>query len=47
MNYKISFQERTKLAMEQLYKQQPVTLAEARQQAEWLRKKSTTNKGKA
>ncbi len=33
MNYTISFQERAKLAMEQLSKQQPVTLEMARKQA--------------
>lgn len=36
MNYKISFQERAKLGMEMLSKQLPVTLEEARAQAERL-----------
>jgi hypothetical protein len=38
MNYKVSFQERTRLGMEQLSQQQPVTLKEAREQALWLKK---------
>ena len=42
MNYKISFQERAKLATELLSKQLPVTLAQARQQVQWLKKISTT-----
>ncbi|MBW4362548.1 hypothetical protein [Flavobacterium taihuense] len=37
MNYKISFHERAKLSMEQISKQPPVTLEEARAQAEWLK----------
>jgi Fe-S cluster assembly ATPase SufC len=40
MNYKLSFQERAKLGMEQLAKQKPVTIEEARAQAERLRKAS-------
>jgi hypothetical protein len=42
MNYKVSLQERTRLGMEQLSQQQPVTLKEAREQALWLKKTSTT-----
>ena len=40
MNYTISFQERVKLAMEQLSKQSPVTLENAKKQAEFLKQKS-------
>jgi hypothetical protein len=40
MNYKISFQERAKLSMEQISKQPAVTLEEARAQAEWLKNSS-------
>jgi hypothetical protein len=40
MNYKISFQERAKLGMVMLSKQLPVTLEEARAQAERLQKVS-------
>ncbi|WP_229734147.1 hypothetical protein [Flavobacterium orientale] len=40
MNYNISFQERAKLGMEILSKQSPVTLEEARAQAERLRQAS-------
>ena len=46
MNYKISFRERAKLATELLSKQSPVTLEQARQQAQWLKEISTTNKKK-
>jgi hypothetical protein len=42
MNYKISFQERAKLSMEQISKQEPVTLEEARAQAEWLKNNSVS-----
>jgi hypothetical protein len=45
MNYNVSFQERAKLSMEQLSKQSPVTLAEAKAQAIWL-KNSSTSKNK-
>jgi hypothetical protein len=45
MNYKISFQERAKLSMEQISKQSPVTLEIASEQALWL-KKETTSKNK-
>ena len=44
MNYKISFQERAKLSMEQLSKQSPVTLEEARAQAKWLKEMSASKK---
>ncbi len=40
MNYKLSFQERAKIGLEQLAKQKPVTIEEARAQAERLRKAS-------
>jgi hypothetical protein len=40
MNHKMSFQERAKLGMEMLSKQSPVTLEEARAQAERLKKNS-------
>ena len=46
MNCKISFQERAKLATELLSKQSPVTLEQARQQAQWLKKISATNRKK-
>ncbi len=46
MNYKISFQERVKLGMEQLFNQSPVTLAMARRQAQHLKMKSTTKNKK-
>ncbi len=36
MNYKISFQERSKIGMEILSKQSPVTLEKARAQAQRL-----------
>ncbi|HXU26986.1 MAG TPA: hypothetical protein VN698_07130 [Bacteroidia bacterium] len=36
MKTTLTFQERTKLAMELLAKQKPVTLEEAREQAKWL-----------
>jgi hypothetical protein len=42
MNCKISFQERAKLSMEQLAKQPPVTLEEARAQAERLKNNSVS-----
>lgn len=42
MNYNLSFQERAKLSMEHLSKQQPVTLQEAKAQAVWLKKISTS-----
>ena len=46
MNYKISFEEMAKLGEEQLSKQKPVTLEEARKQAQWLKRQSTTKKKK-
>lgn len=46
MNYKISFQERAKLGMEMLSKQKPVTLEEARAQAEWLKQASKSKEKK-
>lgn len=45
MNYNISFQQRAALAMMRLSKQPPVTLEEARAQAQWL-KKNTNVKDK-
>jgi hypothetical protein len=41
MSCAMSFQERAKLGMEQLSKQQPVSLKEAREQVKWLKAKST------
>lgn len=46
MNYKISFKERAKIAMEQLAKQPPVTLEKARAQAERLSQASKSKKKK-
>ena len=46
MNYAISFQERAKLAMEQLSKQSPITLETARKQAKQLQTKSTSKNKK-
>lgn len=46
MNYTISFQERVKLAMEQLSKQSPVTLENAKKQVEFLKQKSTSKNKK-
>jgi hypothetical protein len=43
MNYKISFQERAKLGMEMLSKRSPVTLEEARAQAERLKNNSVSS----
>lgn len=45
MNYKISFKERAKLALEQLSKQLPITLKMAKQQAKQLKTQSIS-KGK-
>jgi hypothetical protein len=42
MNYKISFQERAKLGMEMLFKLSPVTLEEAKTQAERLKDNSVS-----
>jgi len=46
MNYKISFKERAKIAMEQLAKQPPVTLEQARAQAKWLSEVSKSKEKK-
>ncbi len=46
MNYNVSFQERAKLGMEQLSKQQPVTLKEAKEQVNWLKSQSSTKSKK-
>jgi len=46
MNYKITFQEMARLGIELLKKQPPVTLAEAKAQAEWLREQSCSVKGR-
>ena len=46
MNYTISFQERAKLAMEQLSKQSPITLDSAKKQVELLKQKSTSKNKK-
>lgn len=46
MNYKISLQERAKLSLEQLAKQKPVTLEEARAQAKRLREESQSKQKK-
>ena len=46
MNYIISFQERAKLALELLSKQQPVTLTMARNQAQRLKSQSKSEKKK-
>ncbi len=46
MNYKITFKERTQLAMENLSKQSPITLENARKQVKWLKEMSQTKKKK-
>lgn len=46
MNYKLTFQERAKIGMEKLAKQEPVTLEEARAQAKWLKELSTSKEKK-
>lgn len=46
MNYKISFRERTAIAMMHLSKQSPVTLQMARKQAQWLKQNTKTKKKK-
>ena len=46
MNYNLSFQERVKLALEQLSKQPPVTLAKARLQAQRLKIQSKSENKK-
>jgi hypothetical protein len=47
MNYKISFQERAKLSLEQLSKQPPITLEEARAQAKRLSQESQSKEKKS
>lgn len=47
MNYKLSFQERAKLSIEQLTKQKSVTLEEARAQAKWLKEMSNSKNKKS
>jgi hypothetical protein len=42
MNVNLSFKERALKALEALAKQSRVTLEEAKKQAEWLKKNSTT-----
>ena len=46
MNSKMSFAERAKLSMELISKQPPITLEEARAQAQWLKKVSVSKKKK-
>jgi hypothetical protein len=46
MSYAMSFQERAKLGMEKLSKQQPVTLKIALEQVKWLRDRSITKNKK-
>ena len=46
MNLKLSFNERAKLAMENLSKQSPYTLEEAKKQVLWLKQNSTAKKKK-
>jgi len=47
MNYKMSFQERTQLGLEELSNQSPVTLEMAKEQAKQLKiKSSSKNKNK-
>lgn len=46
MNYRISFQERVKLGMEELSNQSPVTLAMARKQAQTLKTLSSSGNKK-
>ena len=42
----MTFQELTKLSMEQLSKQPPVTLDEMRAQAQWVKEKSSSKQKK-
>ncbi len=42
MNYKISFRERAAQAMMRLSKQPPITLEQAREQVQWLKKNTKT-----
>lgn len=46
MNYRISFQERAKLGMEELSSQSPVTLTMARNQAQKLKTLSSSRNKK-
>ncbi|WP_314206401.1 hypothetical protein [Capnocytophaga bilenii] len=46
MNSKMSFAERAKLSMELISKQPPITLEEARAQAQWLKRVSVSKKKK-
>lgn len=46
MNYKITFKERSKIGMEQLAKQKPVTLEQARAQAERISQASKSKEKK-
>jgi hypothetical protein len=46
MNWKLTFKERAKISMEELAKQKPVTLEEARAQAKWLSENSTSKEKK-
>jgi len=42
MNCKLTFKERAEISMEQLAKQAPITLEQARVQAKWLKESSTS-----
>jgi hypothetical protein len=46
MKYNVSFQERAKLAIAQLSKQQPITLEKAKEQALKLKTQSTSKNKK-
>lgn len=46
MNCKLTFKERAEIAMEQLAKQPPVTLEQARAQAKWLSEVSKSKEKK-
>ena len=46
MNYNISFQERAKISLEQLSKQEPVTLEQARIQVQILKSHSKSENKK-
>ena len=46
MNYKISFRERAAQAMMHLSKQLPITLEQAKEQAQWLNKNTKTKQKK-
>ena len=46
MNLNISFEERAKLSAIILSKQHPVTIVEARKQAQWLKTNTTKKKKK-